>query len=81
MELNDFPLTDLQDDVTFAKDENGNPYTPSWYTLNFKIAYYPNKNMSIAAGVENITDQLYRTFGSGISASGRNFTLTLRGNF
>lgn len=81
MELKDFPLTDLQDDVTFAKDENGNPFSPSWYTLNFKIAYYPNKNMSISAGIENITDQLYRSFGSGISAAGRNFTLTLRGNF
>jgi hemoglobin/transferrin/lactoferrin receptor protein len=81
MDMKDFPLTDLQDNAIFAKDENGNPFTPAWYTLNFKIAYYPNKNMSVAAGIENITDQLYRSFASGISASGRNFTLTLRANF
>jgi hemoglobin/transferrin/lactoferrin receptor protein len=81
MDLQNFPLTDLQDNAIYAKDKNGDPFTPSWFTLNLKLAYYANRNLSIAAGIENITDQLYRTFGSGISAPGRNFSLTLRGNF
>jgi hemoglobin/transferrin/lactoferrin receptor protein len=76
-----FPISDLQDNAIFAKDSNGDPFTPSWYTLNLKMAYYPNKNIQISAGIENITDQMYRSFGSGITAPGRNFILTLRGNF
>jgi hemoglobin/transferrin/lactoferrin receptor protein len=51
---------------------------PSWYTLNLKAAYQLQKNFSIEGGVENILDQRYRVFGSGISAPGRNYSITLR---
>lgn len=81
MSFEELSLNDRNDDATFAKDENGKPFVPSWYTLNFKFAYFLNKNLSLNAGVENITDVLYRPFSSGISAPGRNFILTLRGNF
>jgi hemoglobin/transferrin/lactoferrin receptor protein len=81
MDYENLSLNDRSDDFPFAKDASGKPFVPSWYTLNFKIAYYVNKNLSLNAGVENITDVLYRPFASGISAPGRNFIVTLRGNF
>ncbi len=65
----------------YAKDENGNPYCPSWYTLNFKAMYQIHPNLAVSAGLENITDQQYRTYSSGVVAPGRNFILSLRANF
>lgn len=75
------PLTEIQDPTVYAKDADGKPFTPAWTTWNAKVGYYPSKHVSLFVGVENLTDQLYRTFGSGISAPGRNFIFTLRGNF
>ncbi len=65
----------------YAKDENGNPYSPGWYTLNFKALYQITNYLAVSAGLENITDQRYRPYSSGISAPGRNFILSLRANF
>lgn len=65
----------------YAADSNGNPYSPAWYTLNFKAQFQLNKIMSITSGVENITDQRYRPYSSGISASGTNFIIALKANF
>ncbi len=62
----------------YAKDENGNPYSPSWYTLNLKASFKLNHYLTIMGGVENITDQLYRPYSSGISAPGRNFIVSLK---
>ena len=75
------PLTERQDPLVYAKDSDGLPFSPSWMTLNAKMGFFPSKYVSIFIGIENITDQLYRTFGSGISAPGRNFIFTLRGTF
>ncbi len=80
MKHKDLPLQE-RDDYVYAKDKNGNAYAPSWYTLNFKGAYFFNKHLSLNAGVENFTNQLYRTFGSGISASGLNVTISVKANF
>lgn len=65
----------------YAKDENGDPYSPSWFTLNFKAAVKLFDYIIISTGVENITDQRYRTYSSGISAPGRNFIGSIRVNF
>ncbi|TAE18127.1 MAG: TonB-dependent receptor [Bacteroidetes bacterium] len=65
----------------YAKDENGKPYSPSWATLNFKAMYQLTDNFSVNAGLENITDQRYRPYSSGIVAGGRNFMLSLRAQF
>jgi hemoglobin/transferrin/lactoferrin receptor protein len=54
---------------------------PSWITLNLRTQFFLAKEISILAGVENILDQNYRTFGSGISALGRNFVISLRAGF
>ncbi|MEZ5017173.1 MAG: TonB-dependent receptor [Flavipsychrobacter sp.] len=54
---------------------------PAWCTLNLRTGYQVHKNMSVQMALENILDQNYRVFASGISAPGRNFVLTVRANF
>jgi hemoglobin/transferrin/lactoferrin receptor protein len=65
----------------YAIDANGNPYSPSWYTLNLKSIYKLTDNFTVTAGLENITDQRYRPYSSGIVAPGKNFILALRAKF
>lgn len=60
----------------YARDENDNLYSPSWYTLNIKAMYQATEKLSFSAGVENITDQRYRPYSSGLAAAGRNFILS-----
>lgn len=67
--------------VIYAKDADGNPYSPAWYTLNFKAMYQLHQNFSVSAGVENLTDRRYRTYSSGIVAPGRNYILSLKAHF
>lgn len=54
---------------------------PSWYTLNMKIQSVVSSELRIIFGIENILDSHYKTFGSGISASGRNLILSLHSSF
>lgn len=65
----------------YAKDDNDNPYSPGWYTLNLNSAYKINSTVKLSAGIDNITDQRYRPYSSGIAAPGRNFFVAVRANF
>ncbi len=65
----------------YAKDANGNTYSPSWYTLNFKAMYQLSDLFVVSAGLENLTDQRYRPYSSGISAPGRNFIISMQMKF
>jgi hemoglobin/transferrin/lactoferrin receptor protein len=65
-----------QKEFLYAKNENGELYSPSWYTLNFKAMYQATEKISFSAGIENITDQRYRPYSSGLAAAGRNFILS-----
>jgi hemoglobin/transferrin/lactoferrin receptor protein len=65
----------------YATDTDGNPYSPSWYTLNFRAQYKINKNFSVSADFENITDQRYRTYSSGMISPGMNFIIGAKVNF
>jgi hemoglobin/transferrin/lactoferrin receptor protein len=40
-----------------------------------------NKYLAVNVGIENITDQLYRSYSSGISSPGRNFIVSLNAQF
>ncbi|NTS39651.1 TonB-dependent receptor [Flavisolibacter sp. BT320] len=62
----------------YAKDEDGRPFSPAWYTLNAKLSFQLHKNLFVAAGWENITDQRYRPYSSGIVAAGSNLIFSLR---
>ncbi len=65
----------------YALDENGNPYSPSWYTLNFGAQYQFTKALQVNATLENITNQRYRTYSSGITAAGINFIAAISYQF
>lgn len=65
----------------YAKDENGNPYAPNWFTLNLKASYQFTPVLQLNVGLENITDQRYRPYSSGITSAGRNLIVGLRGRF
>jgi hemoglobin/transferrin/lactoferrin receptor protein len=54
---------------------------PSWYTINFRAGYELNKYTSLQAGVDNLMDLQYRTFGSGINSPGRNIFATFSVTF
>jgi hemoglobin/transferrin/lactoferrin receptor protein len=64
----------------YAKDENGNPYAPSWYTINTKATYTLGK-FQYNLGWENITNQRYRPYSSGIVAAGSNIITSVRYSF
>ncbi len=54
---------------------------PRWSTLNFSLNYNFSKNINCQFSVNNILDEHYKSFGSGISAAGRNFITTFRINY
>ena len=81
MKYEDLPFGEADKDFIYATDQNGNPYSPAWYTLNFKAMYQLNDIWMISTGIENITDQRYRPYSSGLVAPGRNFILSLRAQF
>ncbi|MEQ8424795.1 MAG: TonB-dependent receptor, partial [Cyclobacteriaceae bacterium] len=76
--FDDLALSERGDQHLYASDKNGNPYAPSWATLNFKISFKVLDHFTIDSGVENIFDKRYRPYSSGISAPGRNVIITLR---
>ena len=66
-----------EDNFKFATSEG----MPAWYTLNLKSSYQAGKHFQFQLGLENILDQHYRLFASGISSPGRNLIATLRIKF
>ncbi len=77
----DMPEEEKSKYEIYAADADGNTYAPSWYTLNIKAMYRITENLRINAGIENITDQRYRPYSSGISGPCRNFILSLEADF
>jgi hemoglobin/transferrin/lactoferrin receptor protein len=65
----------------YAIDANGNPFSPAWFTLNFKAQYQMNNGTSLMMGLENILNERYRPYSSGIVAPGRNFIVSVRTQF
>ncbi len=65
----------------YALDASGNPFSPRWYTLNARSQYAVASNVTATVILENITDQRYRTYSSGISAAGRNFIVAINYTF
>lgn len=54
---------------------------PAWWTLNMSSSYKIGEHLIAHFAIENILDQFYKTYASGVSAPGRNFIFTLRTNF
>ncbi len=62
----------------YATDSDGKPYSPSWWTINFKASYRIIDQLSLDLGIENIFDERYRSYSSGIVSPGRNFIIAVR---
>ncbi|MCK5443476.1 MAG: TonB-dependent receptor [Maribacter sp.] len=71
----DLATSEKNKDYIYASDSNGLPYSPSWYTLNLRSQYSISNAIKVTLSFENITNQLYRTYSSGISAPGSNLIL------
>jgi hemoglobin/transferrin/lactoferrin receptor protein len=74
----DMPPSEISKPYMYATDDNGNPWSPGWITLNFKISAKLLKWAMLNIGIENIFDQRYRPYASGIVSPGRNFIISLR---
>ena len=75
---NQLAPSEQEKDYIYALDSNGNPFSPSWYTFNLATQYQLNPNTILSASLENITDQRYKTYSSGIAAPGRNLIVALK---
>ncbi len=64
----------------YATDANGKPYSPAWHTFNLRVSYQLTKNFMLSTNWENITNQRYRAYSSGIVAPGSNFIASARYN-
>ncbi len=65
----------------YANDQNGETFSPAWYTVNIKALIRLNDVFLISAGMENIADTRYRPYSSGLIAAGRNVTVSLTARF
>jgi len=70
--------SEIEKDYMYAADENGDPYSPAWYTLNLNVAYQVRQFLQINTGIGNILNARYRPYSSGIVAPGRNFFIAMR---
>ncbi|MGC6429829.1 MAG: TonB-dependent receptor plug domain-containing protein [Jejuia sp.] len=78
LSFNDLAPSEKEKDYIYALDKNGNPFAPSWYTLNFRTQYKLSGTTTLSAALENITNQRYRPYSSGIAAPGRNLIIALK---
>ncbi len=81
LSFNQLAPSETEKDFIYALDSNGNPYAPSWYTLNLRTQYKVTDAATLVASLENITDQRYKPYSSGIAAPGRNLILSLQYSF
>lgn len=79
--FSDLATSEKSKDYMYAIDTDGNPYSPSWYTLNVRTQYSVSNNLKANIALENITDQRYRTYSSGIVAPGTNLIIGIGYNF
>jgi len=77
----DLPVEEKGKPQLYAKDSNGKPYSPSWTIFNLNSSYQLFSFLEINAGIENIRDLRYRTYSSGLTAPGRNFTFSIKTSF
>ncbi len=79
--FDDLALSERSKPFIYDTDADGNPFSPSWYTLNFRSQYHISNALKASLSLENITDQRYRTYSSGIAAPGMNFIMGLGYHF
>ena len=63
--------TSTEDSIKYAG-------TPSWQTLHYSFLYDINSKVDLQLQIQNIFDVHYKEFASGVSAPGRNFSVSLK---
>ena len=63
-------------DYIYLKDEKGNPYSPSWWSLNLASVWHLSDHWKISCGLENLLNKRYRPYSSGIVAGGRSISIS-----
>lgn len=71
----DLAPSEISKDYIYATDVDGNPFAPSWYTLNLRSQYMISNALKATFALENMTNQRYRSYSSGIAAPGTNLIL------
>jgi hemoglobin/transferrin/lactoferrin receptor protein len=74
----DMAPSEIEKTYMYAIDDNGNPYSPSWWTLNIKSSTKINDKLKVNFGIENLLNRRYRPYSSGIVAPGINIITSLR---
>jgi len=78
--LKDYNLIEGIDNIeeTPIDVNTGNYYgTPNWNTFNFYSKYSITKSLDFQVRIDNIFDKHYKEFASGISAPGRNYSISV----
>ena len=71
-------ITDFAAGITDNPQEATVDGSPSWYTINLRASLSLNESVTLQFGVNNLMDQHYKMFASGISAPGRNLMVSGR---
>lgn len=66
-----------EDNIKYATPQG----MPGWATLNIKTSFDVHPKLSIQLGIENILNQQYRIFSSGISSPGISVFMTINSRF
>ena len=88
-DIEDFNITEGidNDDLTPIVNENAtNPRniyfgSPSWVTVGLNGSYVVNDNFSVQARLDNLLDQHYIEFASGVASPGRNLSVSFMATF
>jgi hemoglobin/transferrin/lactoferrin receptor protein len=70
-------LLNAEDNERYATPDG----MPAWNTLNLRAGYQFGQTFNLQVALENILDQNYRVFASGVSGAGRNLRVTGRVSF
>ena len=72
---------DIQEFSPYGEDNDEEAMAygfPSWWTANFKTGFQAGNHLDFLVAIENLFDQFYKPYASGVSAPGRNFIFTAR---
>ena len=68
-------------DANTTNDVNKFYGSPSWITIGLSGSYFINKNFTAQVRIDNLYNQHYIEFASGISSPGRNLSVSFMANF
>ncbi len=71
----------LEDFSPYGEDNEGEAMEygfPAWWTANIRTGLKAGAHFEVLMAIENLFDQFYKPYASGVSGPGRNFILTAR---